>query len=154
MKVEVLGTTFNINSYTNEQTIQTTLLSGAVKVTPLAGSLGKDKVRHKVLVPGQTAILTKPEAQSEPTLTVTESIDPGKVTAWKNGLFNFDGVDLYSVMRQLERWYNIEVHYLGKPENVIFKGKMHRNTNLLDVLKVLETMDVDFELKGNVLIVK
>jgi transmembrane sensor len=141
MKLEVLGTSFNINAYANEQTMQTTLLTGAVKVTPI-------NTRPKVLVPGQTAVLT------DAAFTVTETIDPAKVTAWKNGLFNFDGLDLYSVMRQLERWYNIEVHYTGQPENVIFKGKMHRNTNLSDVLKVLETMDVKFELKGNDLYVK
>lgn len=154
MKLEVLGTSFNVNAYSNEQTIQTTLLTGAVKVTPVQTNTGDHKMRHKVLVPGQTAVLSKPDAQTAPALTVTETIDPGKITAWKNGLFNFDGVDLYSVMRQLERWYNIDVQYIGKPENVIFKGKMHRNTNLSDVLKVLETMDVDFELKGNTLIVK
>lgn len=157
MKVEVLGTSFNINAYTNEQTIQTTLLTGAVKVTPVSNEpsgTATAKIRHKVLVPGQTAVLSKPHAQTEASLTVTESIDPGKITAWKNGLFNFDGMDLFSVMRQLERWYNIEVRYVGSPENVLFKGKMHRNTNLSDVLKVLKTMDVDFELKGNVLFVK
>jgi transmembrane sensor len=83
-----------------------------------------------------------------------ETPDADKIIAWKNGLFNFDGLDLYSVMRQLERWYNIDVQYVGKPENVIFKGKMHRDTNLSDVLKVLETMDVNFELKGNILYVR
>lgn len=154
MKVEVLGTSFNINAYANEQTTQTTLLTGAVKITPAHASAADHKARHKILVPGQTAILSKTDTPAEPSLTVTESIDPGKITAWKNGLFNFDGVDLYSIMRQLERWYNIDVQYVGKPENVIFKGKMHRNTNLSDVLKVLETMDVNFELKGNTLYVK
>jgi transmembrane sensor len=148
LKLEVLGTSFNINTYDDEKTIRTTLLTGAVKVTPLPGSM--PAIKPKVLVPGQTAELTKQDAM----LTVTETPDPGKIIAWKNGLFNFDGIDLYSVMRQLERWYNIDVEYIGKPENVIFKGKMHRNTNLSDVLKVLETMDVNFELKGNVLYVK
>lgn len=145
MKLEVLGTSFNVNSYTDEQAIQTTLLTGAVKVTALTGNQD-----DKVLVPGQTAILNKPDAS----LTITDTKDATKITAWKNGLFNFDGLDLYSVMRQLERWYNIDVAYVGKPENVIFKGKMHRNTNLSDVLQVLETMDVKFELKGNILYVR
>lgn len=148
MKLEVLGTSFNVNTYDDEKTIRTTLLTGAVKVTPV------HTTQHKVLVPGQTAVLNKPDAAENATLTVSETPDPGKIIAWKNGLFNFDGLDLYSVMRQLERWYNIDVQYIGKPENVIFKGKMHRNTNLSNVLEVLETMDVNFELKGNILYVK
>lgn len=152
MKLEVLGTSFNVNTYNDEKTIRTTLLTGAVKVTPLPGTV--HNTHHRVLVPGQTAVLTKPDAPGGSTLAVIETPDADKIIAWKNGLFNFDGMDLFSVMRQLERWYNIEVQYVGKPDNVIFKGKMHRNTNLSDVLKVLETMDVNFELKGNVLYVR
>lgn len=152
MKLEVLGTSFNVNTYNDEKTIRTTLLTGAVKITPLAGNM--HTTPPQVLVPGQTGVLSKPDASEGVTLTVTETPDAGKVIAWKNGLFNFDGMDLYSVMRQLERWYNIDIQYVGKPDNVIFKGKMHRNTNLSDVLKVLETMDVNFEVKGNILYVR
>ncbi|MGF6929090.1 transmembrane sensor [Chitinophaga sp. W2I13] len=152
MKLEVLGTSFNVNTYDDEKTIRTTLLTGAVKITPLAGD--KHTTPPQVLVPGQTGVLSKPDASEGVTLTVTETPDAGNVIAWKNGLFNFDGMDLYSVMRQLERWYNIDVQYVGKPDNVIFKGKMHRNTNLSNVLEVLETMDVNFELKGNILYVR
>jgi transmembrane sensor len=152
LKLEVLGTSFNVNTYHDEKTIRTTLLTGAVKVTPLPGSVRT--TQQQVLVPGQTAVLSKPDGSEGATLTVMETPDADKIIAWKNGLFNFDGLDLYSVMRQLERWYNIDVQYVGKPENVIFKGKMHRNTNLSDVLKVLETMDVNFELKGNILYVR
>lgn len=151
VKLEVLGTSFNINTYKNENAIRTTLLTGAVKVTPAPG--GKATTKSEVLVPGQTAILSR-NAAPDATLTVMETPDADKAIAWKNGLFNFEGQDLYSVMRQLERWYNIDVQYVGKPENVIFRGKMHRNTNLSDVLKVLETMDVNFELKGNTLYVR
>ncbi|MBS0030573.1 FecR family protein [Chitinophaga sp. 22321] len=152
MKLEVLGTSFNVNTYGDEKTIRTTLLTGAVKITPLPGS--RHTTQPRVLVPGQTADLSKPDASEGAALTITETPDPDKIIAWKNGLFNFDGMDLYSVMRQLERWYNIKVEYVGKPDNVIFKGKMHRNTNLSDVLKVLETMDVNFELKENILYVR
>lgn len=152
MKLEVLGTSFNVNTYNDEKTIRTTLLTGAVKVTPQPGSVRN--THHLVLVPGQTAVLSKPDAPGGSTLSVIATPDADKIIAWKNGLFNFDGMDLFSVMRQLERWYNIDVQYVGQPDNVIFKGKMHRNTNLSDVLKVLETMDVNFELKGNVLYVK
>ncbi|MCM5530364.1 FecR family protein [Parasegetibacter sp. NRK P23] len=152
MTVEVLGTSFNINAYANERAVQTTLLTGAVKLTPILNS--EKKIPYKVLVPGQTAVLNKPGDGVHPSLVVADTIDQAKITAWKNGLFNFDGEDLYSIMRQLERWYNIEVRYLGKPENVIFKGKMHRDTNLSDVLKVLEAMDVRFEWRDNILYVK
>ncbi|HEY9259778.1 FecR family protein [Chitinophaga sp.] len=152
MKLEVLGTSFDVNTYNNEKTIRTTLLTGAVKITPLPGSTYAPK--PQVLIPGQTGILSRPETSKGATLSITETPDADNIIAWKNGLFIFDGMDLYSVMRQLERWYNIDVQYVGKPENIIFKGKMHRNTNLSNVLKVLETMDVNYELKGNVLYVR
>jgi transmembrane sensor len=157
-QVEVLGTSFNINCYADEKTVQTTLLTGTVKVTPLLsskkGTTREGKDGSKVLIPGQTAILNKPNEQAGYSLTITDTQDPGKITAWKNGLFNFDDADLYSVMRQLERWYNIEVRYVGKPDNIIFKGKIHRNTNLSNVLKLLEMMGINFELKDNTLYVR
>lgn len=157
-QVEVLGTSFNINCYEDEKTVQTTLLTGAVKVTPLLsskqGTTREGKTESKVLMPGQTAILNKPNDHAGYALTITDTQNPNKITAWKNGLFNFDDADLYSVMRQLERWYNIEVRYAGKPDNIIFKGKIHRNTNLSNVLKLLEMMGINFELKDNTLYVR
>lgn len=157
-KVEVLGTSFNINSYADEKTVQTTLLTGVVKVTPLVSSkhasLQEYKNQYKVLAPGQTSVLNKPDANTASSLIITDTQNLAKITAWKNGLFNFDDVDLYSVMRQLERWYNIEVQYVTKPENVFFKGKIHRNTKLSNVLKMLEMMGVNFELKDNILYVR
>jgi ferric-dicitrate binding protein FerR (iron transport regulator) len=152
--VEVLGTAFNINCYDNEDDIQATLITGKIKVVP-AGGKGNSPGAAKVLAPGQQAILVRKSVTGqEPQISVSDNADMSKVVAWKAGLFNFEGANLYSVMRQLERWYDIKVRYVGQVENVKFKGKMYRNINLSNVLEVLDIMEVKYELKEDVLYVK
>ena len=149
--LEVLGTSFNINCYDNEDDIQATLVTGKIRVMPAAGNNAK----AKVLTPGQQAILVRRSVTGEdPVITVSDHADVGKVVAWKSGLFNFEGASLFSVMRQLERWYDIKVRYVGNVDNVKFKGKMYRNINLSNVLEVLDIMEVKYELKGDILYVK
>jgi transmembrane sensor len=70
-----------------------------------------------------------------------------KVMAWKNGLFNFEGVGLREMMRQLERWYNLEVVYEGNVRDVRFFGEMSRSLKLSDVLAGLESAEVHFRLE-------
>lgn len=138
--VQVLGTEFNINSYGDEASIKTTLIEGSVKIFKADQSA--------VLKPGQQAV------QAENRIVVNSSADLDKVLAWKNGLFNFDEADLYSVMRQLERWYDIDVQYRGSSStSMIFQGKMYRNANLSDVLEMLKKMGVNFQMDGKTLIV-
>lgn len=166
MAVKVLGTAFNVCNYDNENEVSTTLLEGAVRVSNLLteeGAAPSDlKNNHHaqndvpdtkgiILVPGQQALINKKEPEQ---LKINEVNDLQQIVAWKNGLFNFNGSDLKTVMRQLERWYNIEVRYTREMENVKFTGKLYRNTNLADVLNVLELMDVQFKMEGNILYVK
>lgn len=134
--VQVLGTSFNINSYADEGDIKTTLIEGRVKVSSV------------ILNPGQQAIIGSSEQQPKVT-----SADIDQILAWKNGLFNFNGLDLRAVMRQLERWYDISVQYQGPVSNVIFRGEMYRNVHLSDVLEVLQKMGVKFRREGKILIV-
>ncbi|NII23562.1 DUF4974 domain-containing protein [Pseudoflavitalea sp. X16] len=151
--VEVVGTSFNINSYVNEGSIKTTLLEGSVKV------ISEDK--KAILKPGQQAQIAlqagtgndRPSGKSSATIIINSSINLEQVMAWKNGIFNFNGEDLFTVMRQLERWYNINVQYQGAVSNVIFEGEMYRNANLSDVLEALQKMGVKFRLEGKKLIV-
>lgn len=144
MEVEVLGTSFNINSYTNESNLRTTLLDGSVRV--------KQNTLKALLKPGQQAVLQ--HISSGNSMDVKNEVDVQQVMAWKNGIFNFNGADLFVVMRELERWYGIEVVYEGKIVPGLFFGKMSRNVNLGVVLEWLKGSGVNYRFeKGNKLII-
>lgn len=128
--VEVLGTQFNINAYADEQSIYTTLLQGKVRVSGV------------VLQPGQQAVLStgQPVRISQPNVSA--------VTAWKDGMFQFENETLGVVMRQIARWYDVEVVYeAGAPVNEVFHGKMQRNLQLSQVLKGLSRIGVHFRVE-------
>lgn len=146
--VEVLGTHFNVKAYGNETNMETTLLEGAVRVKLLAGPhIG----RQVVLRPGQ-------QAQVATTLStgiqLLQSVDIAKVMAWKNGLFNFENVPLEEVMRQLERWYDVEVLYPKGIPNIELAGKMTRGVTLNELLVVLKELGVHCTLEDRKLIVQ
>ena len=141
--VEVLGTHFNIHAYSDENQISTTLLEGKVVMTKRDATL-----RRVVLDPGQQAIADKEQ------LTLSKQVNIDQVMAWKNGMFNFEGMDLPSVLRQLSRWYDVEVIYEGKIPTRKFGGEMQRDLTLQQVLRILERMDVKCRIEnGNKLIV-
>ncbi|HEY9261029.1 FecR family protein [Chitinophaga sp.] len=146
--VEVLGTTFNVNAYDNEKAIYTTLLDGSVRVAVSAANSVIEK-------PGQQASIAHVAGApvSEATLKVTNIPDLEKVMAWKNNLFNFEGADLEEVMRQLERWYNIDVVYENGIPNKKFMGEMSRQIPLADLLEILKVTEIDFRVEGRTLIV-
>lgn len=143
--VEVLGTHFNVNSYPDESNTCITLLEGSVRVAVLAGN-------PTVIQSGQQAVYNN--AQLSGTVTVKNGVNMEAVMAWKNGFFHFDQADLYAVMRQLARWYNIEVKYEGKIPARTFGGEMQRDLNLSEVLKLLEKNKVHFRIKNNQLLVR
>lgn len=147
MEVEVLGTQFNINAYTNENTIHTTLTEGVVKVRTVNNS--DDPSQSAVLLPGQQASVTNTGSQK---ITV-QNADLSKVLAWNNGLFNFENVHLADAMLQLERWYDIDVAYENGVPEIWFSGKISRDTKLAVLLKILEKTGVQFRLEGRKLIV-
>src|SRR5690606_18851787 len=121
--IEVLGTSFNINAYKDEIAIRTTLLSGSIKVSTLT-----------LNQPGEQAIIDNQSASLE----VTKNVDTDKVIAWKNGVFNFQGAGLEEVMRQLARWYDVNIVYRGTAPDVRFFGKISRNVTLSSVIKNME----------------
>lgn len=123
--VQVLGTIFNVNAYADDGFIKTTLIEGSVRIN------------HQIILkPGQQAL----QHSNNTTLKIINHADMDQTLAWKNGLFNFNGMPLRGVMSQLERWYDIEVRYAGEVDNIIFDGKMYRNANLSDVLEVMNKM--------------
>lgn len=161
MEVEVLGTQFNINAYADESNIATTLLEGRVKIIPDGPTPAK---REGVLLkPGQQSIVgdnagdNKGEDRGnntggENSVQVKEA-DIGQVMAWKNGLFNFDHADIQTILRQLARWYDIDVRFEGQVPPLSFHGKITRDLNLSQVIKVLQQVEVKFRLEGRTLIV-
>lgn len=142
--VEVLGTTFNINAYGDAGFIEATLLEGSVRVS--AAGAGQTKV----LKPRQQA-RQKINMDAVGQLTVVNEIDIEKVVAWRNGLFNFDGMPLSVVMKQFERWYDIEVKYDEKAANLVFRGELYRNLSLVKALDILQGMGIKYQLNGRVL---
>ena len=129
-KIEVLGTHFNVNAYANEPAIKISLLEGSVK----SGGI--------VLQPGQALINGK---------VITTDLE--RDVAWKNGLFNFNGLDLPTAMRQLARWYSLEVKFEGGVPNKVIRGKMGRDLSLSQVLNILEKMELNFRIEQKTLIV-
>ena len=74
--------------------------------------------------------------------------------AWKNGLFQFEGADIISIMKEIGRWYNVEIEYAAKPPMRQFEGKISRSAQLSDVLRILELSGVKFTLIRNKIIVQ
>jgi transmembrane sensor len=147
MDVEVLGTQFNVNAYPNEQTINTTLMEGVVRVRTI--DTKEDPSQTAMLIPGQQASVKNKGSKK---ITVQDA-DINKVMAWKNGLFNFENVSLADAMLQLERWYDIDVVYEKGIPDIWFSGKISRDTRLAGLLKILEKTGVQFRLDGRKLVV-
>ncbi len=139
--IKVLGTSFNINAYNDEDYTKITLVTGSIKIN--SGN------RDWLLKPGQQAAANNRDA----TVKVSANADLEQVLAWKNGLFNFNGADIRAVMPQLERWYGIKVVYEGAVPDIVFKGEMYKNVNLSDVLEMLKAMGVKCRMDGKTLIV-
>jgi len=139
-EVQVLGTHFNINAYNDEDNVKTTLLEGSVRFVN-DGSVN-------ILKPGQQAQLTK-----EGTTKVVSDVNVDNVVAWKNGMFDFENASIETVMRQLSRWYDVEIEYKGKTDD-LFIAEMRRNIKLSDALKALElTGKVKFDIQDKKIIV-
>jgi ferric-dicitrate binding protein FerR (iron transport regulator) len=138
--VQVLGTNFNISAYDDAPSIKTTLLKGAVKIVR-----GKES---KLLKPGQQADIDRNNNRMKIVRADLEA-----VVAWKNGLFNFTDEGMAEIMQKISRWYNIEVVYQGPIPDGHYTGIISRDTNLSQVLKMLEFSGVHFKLKGNKLLV-
>jgi Fe2+-dicitrate sensor, membrane component len=139
VQVKVLGTHFNVNSYADESASKVTLLEGSVQV--LAGD------KNNVLKPGQQARIDHHAIQVMP------EVDLEEVMAWKDGRFYFDGADIKTIMRQVEKWYNVEVEYRADIRDS-FVANISREENLSELLKVLQLTNlVHFKVAGNKVIV-
>lgn len=130
-KIEILGTSLNINNYKDEPAFKTTLIEGAIKID------------NSVIKPG-------------------EAFEKGKVVrtnvsqdiAWKNGFFNFDNTSLAGMLRQLSRWYDIDVIYEGKIPDITLEGRVPRDLPLSQVLRLLDNLEIKYEKKAKTLFIK
>ncbi|SEW45396.1 FecR family protein [Chitinophaga arvensicola] len=153
-QVEVLGTSFNINAYGDNGTINTTLISGAVAVkhTSIKGTAASGRV---ILKPGQAAqIKIAHDIDAADKIKVIPDADINKAVAWKNGAFNLEGASLKEVMKEIERWYDIEVVYENdKIPDIYFTGEMSRNVTLSSFLKALKEWQINYRLENKRLII-
>ncbi len=135
-QVEVLGTHFNINAYQNEPALKTTLTKGSVKVSNTSGN------QFSILKPGEQSILT------DHSINVTK-VDTDLAIAWKNNEFIFENESIESIMRMVERWYNVDVTYIGSRPTERFVGVLSRFDNVAKLLQLLEsTGGVNFTIEG------
>lgn len=122
--VEVLGTHFNIMAYPDETSTKTTLIQGSVKIIKENKSI--------IISPGQQTRVKNGNID-------VVNVDVNEATAWKDGYFMFKSEDIQSIMRQISRWYNLEVDYQGNFPEKVFGGKISRSRNVSEVLEILES---------------
>ncbi len=139
MQVRVLGTSFNIMAYQDEQTMNTSLITGAIAV-----------------VGGRQRVVLQPEQQAQ--MDGTGGIKVGKVNtdevlAWKNGVLEFDGADIGSVMRAVTRWWDVDVRYEAGSDSHTFTGQLSKDLNANDALKILTTSGYHFRVDGRIITV-
>lgn len=143
MNVQVLGTRFNINAYSDENSIKTTLLEGSVRI-----SKGNTT---RIMIPGDQASMDNLTGE----ITIKKDADLDEAVAWKNGKFIFQSADIKSIMRQLEKWYDVNVVYERNVTNEEFVGSISRQVNISQILDMLKKAgSIDFVIKGRTVIVK
>lgn len=136
--IDVLGTGFNVNAYADEPVTRITLLEGSISLTK-----GNER---KLLKPGQQLLFR----ENSDLLTLNKTVDTEQVIAWKNGTFDFRDQDFDMVMKQIERWYNMEIKYEGKIPDVKILGIMSRDTPLATLLHSIElTTGIRFKIENN-----
>ncbi|MFA5848683.1 MAG: FecR domain-containing protein [Bacteroidales bacterium] len=139
-EIKVLGTHFNINAYPDEGVIKTTLLEGSVQVTNPSGAPVN-------LSPGQQS------TTDNQGLILVQNVDIEAVVAWKNGTFQFNSFSIDEIMRQISRWYKVEVIYQNEKPLGEYSGIVSRNTNLSEVLDMLQLSGIKCKIDGERLIV-
>ncbi|WP_164974208.1 FecR family protein [Filimonas effusa] len=146
-QVEVLGTQFNVNAYKDYDAIKTTLVDGKVKI------INKLKASDAVmLAPGQQSVQGTGRGATQALSVVNADLQ--QVLAWKNGVFDFNGASFQTVMKEVERWYDIEVKYEGAIPVIRFEGKMDREVKLPGLIRFLNGYGIHATLEGKTLIIE
>ncbi len=131
-KVEVLGTHFNIKAYNDDDEIRATLLEGSVKVSEGSKSV--------IIAPGQQAMI------GGGSIAVASNVDTDEIVSWKNGVTSFSNADIRTIMRNVSRWYDVNVEFEGSIPAKTYMGGIPRSSNLSEIMKVLELNKIHTEL--------
>ncbi|WP_316816144.1 FecR family protein [Pedobacter nyackensis] len=147
-EVEVLGTMFNISSYTDEPAVKTTLVEGSVRVNRLDTENSRKQTDAVVLTPGQQAVLNAKDLK-------IANVDIENEIDWKNGDFVMNNAKLEDVLRKVARWYNVQIIYEDeKPVDLNLSGIVSRSKNISSVLSLIEaTGKVRFKVDGKTITV-
>jgi ferric-dicitrate binding protein FerR (iron transport regulator) len=129
--------------------MQTTLLEGSVRITPISKTSSRRQT--KTLVPGQQALITTQKAANKK-IDIRKA-NTKEVMAWKAGLFDFNNADIPTIMRKIARWYHVEVVYEGTVPHKIFTGTINRSLELQTVLKILEQSNIHTQQRDRKIIV-
>jgi len=141
-EINVLGTNFNVNAYKNEPFVRTSLFSGKIQIT---------KEHEQVLIsPGQETLVGRDQVG----VRVEAIADTALVLAWRNNMFQFYEADIQDVMRQMERWYDVEVVFEGAIPHEHFTGKIPRDANGETAMQILRLSGINFTIEGRKIIVK
>jgi len=148
-KVRVLGTQFNVMAYADEKLVKTTLIDGGVRIDDAAP--GTSPQSSLQLRPGEQAQLNKNHSTA---IQVVNDADVNAAVAWKNGYFDFNKADIQTIMRQLSRWYDIEVSFRGNgSRDQVFFGGIQRDLPLSSIFNILERSGVLFSIDGKKVVV-
>ena len=140
MKIEVLGTHFNIMDYDDEAAVKTTLAEGKVKIS--------NQQTTVTLMPSQQAVWKKKLQQMS-----VRQVDPEKEIAWKNGMIEFNDDDLPYIMRQISRWYDVDVSFEGAVPDESYNGSIPRKATLSEVMQILKIAGVKYWLENKKLVI-
>jgi len=140
-QIQVFGTHFNINAYTDNSSIATTLLEGSVSMTYAATTI--------MLKPGQQGVTNQNGLPLKANFVDTEEI-----MAWKNGLFIFHDQTIANIMKQVSRWYDVDIEYKDGVQNKEFGGTISKYKNITELLNNLQlTQTIHYKLEGRRVII-
>jgi len=144
MTLEVLGTRFNVSAYRNEKNVQATLVNGSLKVEAKTGGPANPSI---TLVPGKQANFDKELGTLE-----SREVDASLYTSWIDGYLRFEGQPLESIMRNMSRWYNIEVDFENQQlKQKRLTGKLYRFDDFTVIFGMIEKISgTKIEVKNNI----
>ncbi len=144
-KVEVLGTSFNVKAYKEDENVVTTLVEGSVKVR----SSGF-KAKTMMLEPGQQAVVSEKSGE-----IMMKEVNVDLYTSWRQGVFLFKDQRIEDIMTELSRWYDLKVFYKNSSvKDYRFGGHFNRNSEIGSIMEMFElTRKVDVEINGQTIVI-
>ncbi|RZM26607.1 MAG: FecR family protein [Pedobacter sp.] len=147
-EVTVLGTKFNINGYSDEPTVRTTLIEGSLRVVALEASGKGIKRAYVILKAGEQSEV------ADYMIQVNKEIAAENDLAWRSGEFRFNNLGINGFMRTVSRWYDVDVYYKGEVPDISYGGSISRSTKFKTLLEMMEYIGyVKFEVDGRRVIV-